>query len=253
MLSKNKIKLVTSLSYKKNRDETGLFVAEGFKLVEELSQVFHCEFIGYLSEKENEIASLQAQEKIPVSEDIMTKISSQKSPQGVLGVFKKNKVDEIDNEIIKSQLCIALDDIQDPGNLGTIIRLADWFGIRHVLCSEYSADVYSTKVIQATMGAIARVNVHYVDLEKFLSSIKNIPIYGAFLDGENIYSEKLSHNGIIVMGNEGNGISDKIARNVGVRLNIPSFSPDSTTTESLNVAVATAIICSEFRRRKIGK
>ncbi|GAB1416774.1 RNA methyltransferase [Paludibacter sp.] len=249
MLSKNKIKLITSLAYKKNRDETGLFVAEGFKIVEELSLSFECEFIVYQTDKVNEIESITSTERIPVSEDILKKISGQKTPQGVLGVFRKKTTSQINDQLLKTQLCLALDDIQDPGNLGTIIRLADWFGIKHIFCSKSTADNYGSKVVQATMGALARVEVHYVDLSEFLSTNKNIPIYGTFLEGESIYSANLSTAGIIVMGNEGKGISEAVANTIIHKITIPAFPAGNLTSESLNVAIATAIVCSEFRRR----
>ena len=146
---------------------------------------------------------------------------------------------------------MALDDVQDPGNLGTIIRIADWFGIEHIFCSSGTADVYNPKTIQATMGAIARVKLHYCNLPDFLKSAsqKNTPIFGTFLDGENIYTQELPANGIIIMGNEGNGISKQIAEMVTHRILIPNYPQGCETSESLNVAVATAIVCAEFRRR----
>ncbi|MDP4185199.1 MAG: RNA methyltransferase, partial [Bacteroidota bacterium] len=152
---------------------------------------------------------------------------------------------------MKGKLSLALDTIQDPGNLGTIIRLADWFGIENVICSEETVDVFNPKVIQATMGAIARVKVRYTNLSRFLAECSelDIPVYGTFLNGDIIYKKELSEEGIIVMGNEGNGISEAVADQITDRLFIPSFPPDQPTSESLNVAVATSIICSEFRRQ----
>lgn len=248
MLSKSKIKLITSLAHKKYRDETGLFVAEGVKLTSDLANAFHCEWLAYTPQWENEVRHLQADEKISVEENELHKISTQKSPQGMLAVFRKKTPVEFTNDELSGQLSLALDDIQDPGNLGTIIRLADWFGIKNILCSELTADAYGSKVVQATMGALARVNIYYLNLEDFLSGLNNVPVYGTFLEGKNIYSEKLSENGIIVMGNEGNGISPKIEKLVANKLLIPNFPKNAPTSESLNVAVATAIVCSEFRR-----
>ena len=155
-------------------------------------------------------------------------------------------------EFVKKQdLVLALDSIQDPVNLGTIIRIADWFGIRHILCSKTTVDVYNSKTVQSTMGALARVEVHYVDLPYVLGLCKdnNFPIYGTFLDGNSIYNAKLLNCGVIVMGNEGNGISKEVANFVSHKLLIPSYPANEATSESLNVAVATAIVCSEFRRR----
>jgi TrmH family RNA methyltransferase len=146
-------------------------------------------------------------------------------------------------------LSIALDDVQDPGNLGTIIRIADWFGIKDVICSLHCADAYGPKTVQATMGALARVRVHYVDLASFLSDCKELPIYGTCMDGENIYNKQLSPHGIIVMGNEGNGISDSVRSLVSEKLLLPNYPFGETTSESLNVGVATALVCGEFRRR----
>lgn len=248
MLSKSKIKLITSLAHKKYRDETGLFVAEGTKLVTDLATGFHCELLAIAAGKENMCKETVADEKIVVDDDVLTRLSTQKNPQGVLGVFRKKDSALPSQQELKSQLVLALDDIQDPGNMGTIIRLADWFGIKNILCSEFTADAYGPKVVQASMGALARVNVHYLNLAEFLSGLSNTNIYGTFLEGNNIYSEKLSKNGIIVMGNEGNGISSKIEKLVTNKLLIPNFPSNAPNSESLNVAVATAIVCSEFRR-----
>ncbi|MDD2287028.1 MAG: RNA methyltransferase [Paludibacter sp.] len=249
MLSKSKIKLISSLAYKKYRDETGLFVAEGAKLIRDLSTAFHCEWLLYTPEWENEIRHLQADEKIAVEEKELHKISTQKSPQGMLAVFRKKTPVKITATALSGQLCLALDDIQDPGNLGTIIRIADWFGIKHIFCSTATADAFSPKTVQATMGALARIDLHYVNLSEFLLEMKNIPVYGTFLDGTDLYTKDLTPNGIIVMGNEGNGISPEVALYVTDRLMIPNFPKDAPTSESLNVAVATAIVCGEFRRR----
>ncbi len=249
MLSKNKIKLITSLSQKKFRDETGFFVAEGTKLVLDLITVFPCSLLvatlGWL--KENEFSN--ADEVVEADENDIRKISNQKSPQGVLAVFKKPEYSWSQEDLFH-KLSLALDEVQDPGNLGTIIRIADWFGISDIFCSENSADVYNPKTVQATMGALARVHIHTVNLVKFLEECQsNIPVYGTFMDGENIYEKELSKTGIIVMGNEGNGISTEIEKLVTERLLIPNFPAGQDTSESLNVGVATALVCAEFRRR----
>ena len=171
-----------------------------------------------------------------------------KTPQDVLAVFNQPQSDYslVD---IKHSLCIALDDVQDPGNLGTIIRIADWFGIEHIFCSQGTVDVYKPKTVQATMGALARVKMHYCSLPSLIASLEDVPVYGTFLDGKDMYEETLSANGLIVMGNEGNGISKEIASLVNKRLYIPNYPKGQETSESLNVAVATAVICAEFRRR----
>jgi len=249
VLSKNKIKLITSLSQKKFRDETGFFVAEGTKLVLDLSEAFSCEMLiattDWLSMNKKIIAS----ETIETTADELKRISNQKSPQGVLAVFKKTKY-QFQLADLESKLSLALDDVQDPGNLGTIIRIADWFGIYDVFCSENSADAFNPKTVQATMGALARVRVHSVNLSELLSQCKpRIPVYGTLMNGENIYQKSLTNNGIIVMGNEGNGIKAEIENLVTARLLIPNFPVGQITSESLNVGVATALICAEFRRR----
>ena len=154
-------------------------------------------------------------------------------------------------EVISPSLCLALDDVQDPGNLGTIIRVADWFGIEHIFCSQGTVDVYNPKTIQATMGALARVKLHYCNLPSLIASLKDVPVYGTFLDGKDMYGETLSANGLIVMGNEGNGIGQEVASLINRKLYIPNYPPQRETTESLNVAMATGIICAEFRRRAI--
>ena len=185
-----------------------------------------------------------------VKESELASLSTLQTPGQVLLVVPMPEPAEIS---ICNEWYIALDDIQDPGNMGTIVRLADWFGIRNIICSEGCADLYNPKVVQSTMGAFARVKVHYVPLIPFLEQAKltNIPIYGTFLDGENLYASSLTANGIVVMGNEGNGISDIVANSVSRKINIPSFPPGEVTSESLNVAIATSVICAEFRRRII--
>lgn len=250
MLSKTKIKWINSLERKKNRDEENLFVAEGVKIVTELLPVLNCRFLAIC----NDVMLLEeyveyAHEIQQISIEEYKKISFQKTPQGVLAVFEKPE-NKWKPDNICQQLSLALDDVQDPGNMGTIIRLADWFGIKDVFCSYHSADVYNPKTIQATMGAIARVRLHYVDLPEFLKSFSGkISVYGTFMDGENIYEKNLKNNGIIVMGNEGNGISPDIENLVTHKLLIPGYPRDVITSESLNVGIAAAIVVAEFRRR----
>lgn len=250
MLSKSLLKQIRSLEVKKIRKECGLFVAEGGKtVIDLLKSGIECEKIiatnNWLKTHGRDIPA----DVIEVSEDELQRASFLRCPQGVLGIFHQ-KTTAIDETILQNELCLALDDIQDPGNLGTIIRIADWFGIENIFCSLNTADIYNPKTIQATMGAIGRINIHYIDLPAFLSKIKQTtPIYGTFLDGENIYKKNISKNGIIVMGNEGNGISMECARHITERLFIPNYPADRPTSESLNVSTATAIICAEFRRR----
>ncbi|HET7734147.1 MAG TPA: RNA methyltransferase [Paludibacter sp.] len=249
MLSKNKIKLISSLSQKKFRDETGLFVAEGTKLVLDLATAFHCSTLVATAEWLKNNPLVKADEVAEVTENELNKISNQKSPQGVLAVFVKPDY-QLNTTELTQKLSLALDDVQDPGNLGTIIRIADWFGISDIFCSAHSADAFNAKTVQATMGALARVRVHTVNLVEFLQSLNGkLPVYGTFMDGENIYNKSLSEHGIIVMGNEGNGISAEIEALVTEKLLIPNYPAGQITSESLNVGVATALVCAEFRRR----
>ncbi len=250
MLSKNTIKKITSLHNKKFRKELGLFIAEGDKLVSDLLNA-KIEVESIFCTKSWSIPTENIRvELIEISEPEMKKISSLSTPSSVLAVLKV-PTRSLENLNLQTELTLALDDIQDPGNLGTIIRLADWFGIRNIVCSIGTVDVYSPKVVQATMGAIARVNVHYTDLQDFLGKIdrNKVLVYGTFMDGENLYKTEIQPNGIIVMGNEGNGISEEIEQLVFKRISVPSYPGNLPTSESLNVAMATAIICAEFRRR----
>ena len=247
-LSKNKIRAITALSKKKERDEAGLFLAEGGKLVSDLLPAFHCRTLVCTSSFMEEHPHTKAEETILAEKEEIAKASLLQSPPSALAVFEKPR-HAIDKGRIAKHLTLALDTIQDPGNLGTIIRVADWFGIEDIICSLETADVYNPKVVQATMGAIARVRVHYAELDRFLQGNEEVPTYGTFLDGKNIYEQELTPNGIIVMGNEGNGISDKIGKLIQRRLFIPNYPTGRATSESLNVAMATGIVCSEFRRR----
>lgn len=324
-LSKNKIKLISSLRLKKYRDELSLFVAEGPKLVSDLLKCFSPKIIvstqSWLDEN-----SPSAEEIIVVSSaDDLKSVTQLSSPSPVLAVFYKKECSFISNSVhlsskkgpisipaesvpqefnspsslspnngggfasspIKNftnplspdsrnqeevlnpsnhseystnplspdffkekRLILAIDSVQDPGNLGTIIRIADWFGINDIVCSETTVDVYNFKTIQATMGALCNVNIHYINLKDFcaIAAYYNWPLYGTFLDGEVIYNAKLTDFGVIIMGNEGNGISSDIADLVSNRLYIPDYPLGKSYSESLNVAVATSIVCNEFRR-----
>ena len=247
MISKNKIKYIQSLELKKNRNKENVFVAEGPKLVEALLQVSTPCFIAATSDWIEVNSHLKVLEMVEVTEEELKKISFLQHPQQVLGIFKQEPQPKLH---LENSLSIALDDIQDPGNLGTIIRIADWFGIRTILCSENTVDVYNPKVIQATMGSIANVNVAYVNLEEVIKALpKTFPIYGTLLDGENIYQQTLERKGLIVMGNEGKGISSNIKKYLTHKLFIPGDA--QKTAESLNVAIATAITCAEFQRANL--
>ena len=251
MISKSLLKLIRSLDIKKYRRDTGLFVAEGGKCVGDIiNSGIVCEKIIATDKWLSENKLKTNAEIITVSEEELQKASFLRAPQGVLGLFRQYD-GSTDASVAESELCLALDDVQDPGNLGTIVRIADWFGIENIFCSHNTADIYNPKSVQSTMGAIGRVKLHYVDLPEFLSSLNGkTPIYGTFLDGENIYDKELSSNGVIVMGNEGNGIGAKCAESVNQKLFIPNYPIGRPTSESLNVSTATAIVCAEFRRRK---
>lgn len=233
---------------KKNRKEERAFVAEGHKLVGDLLGHFACKLIVATRSWLDKNTNVNALEIIEVTQEELTRASLQKTPQEVLAIFEQPSYD-MQTDVLSRTLCLALDDIQDPGNLGTIIRLADWFGIEHIFCSMGTVDVYNPKTIQATMGALARVKLHYCDLPSLITSLTDVPVYGTFLDGDNIYEKELVPYGLIVMGNEGNGVSTEVANLVNERLYIPNYPPQRETSESLNVAMATGIICSEFRRR----
>lgn len=250
MLSKNKIKYIRSLEQKKYRKEEKAFLAEGHKLVGDLSGHFECRLVAATSTWLESHPDIKADEIVKVSEEELKKASLLKTPQDVLAVFRIPETDPGTRDIAGS-LCLALDDVQDPGNLGTILRTADWFGIRHVFCSIGTADAYNPKTVQATMGALARVRIHYCDLKDLIGTLPDMPVYGTFLDGKNIYGQELTPHGLIVMGNEGKGISQEMEKLVNRRLLIPNYPQGEETSESLNVATATAIDCAEFRRRML--
>ena len=250
MLSKALQKRISALENKKQRRESGFFIAEGGKTVLDLlSAGLKADRLIATTEWLKEHTLPQGVEAIEISAEEMRRASLQQAPQGIMGIFHQPR-HEVDFSTPERELCLALDNVQDPGNLGTIIRIADWFGIENIFCSTGTADVYNPKTVQATMGAIGRVKVHYVDLPSFIERAKErAPLYGTFLDGENIYGKELENRGVIIMGNEGNGISDECGKHVTERLFIPNYPTGRETSESLNVSVATAIICSEFRRR----
>lgn len=251
-LSKNRIKYIRSLELKKNRKEEKVFLAEGPKLVSDVLGHFPCHFLAATSDWLRAHPSIVAGEILEVSAEDLARASLLKTPQQVLAIFEQPDY-KPDKEVISHSLCIALDDVQDPGNLGTIVRLADWFGIEHIFCSPNTVDIYNPKTVQATMGGIARVQVYYTPLPELIRMLGDVPIYGTFLDGENIYEQQLATNGLIVMGNEGNGIGDEVGKLINRKLLIPNFPAERETSESLNVAIATAIVCAEFRRQAASK
>ena len=263
MISKNQIKYVRQLEQKKFRKQEGLFIAEGHKVVGDLLRAGYIPKMLFATEKwlhENRLLVLTtAVTPTTVTDEELRRLSLQQHPQQVLALFPiPSSPTVISSEVERSalplgsskkSLAIALDGVQDPGNLGTIIRIADWFGISTIICSDDTVDAWNPKVVQATMGSLARVNIIYTNLPEFLDTLPpDYPVYGTLLDGENIYTQPLTPHGLIVMGNEGNGISEAVRQRVNRRLLIPDFH-DGDTADSLNVAIATAITCSEFRRR----
>ncbi len=238
-LSKGKIKLITSLDKKKYRKQQGLFVAEGVKVVNELlaSELQLVELF-CTSDFVHALGSVVEE----ISESDLKKISKLKSPNKVLALFEIPSPKKVSNHGV----ILGLDAINDPGNLGTIIRLCDWFGIEQIVCSLDTVDCYNQKVIQSTMGSITRVSVLYVDLVEYLSQVKS-PVFAADMHGENVYASKLPSDAVLVMGNEANGISANVANVISDFVTIPRFGK-SQQTESLNVATATAILLSEFKR-----
>ncbi len=251
MLTNNTIKTVGSLGAVKHRRELGLFAAEGTRCVVELLPLLQCRRLIATEEwlAEHPLQQLLANEVNTATPQQIKKMSQQQSPQPVIAVFDIPQP-TFDPTTPSTELVLALDSVRDPGNMGTIVRLADWFGIKHILCSVDTVDVFNPKVVQATMGAIGRVAVHYLDLNSTLSQIK-APIYGTHLDGDILYDAPLTTNGVIVMGNEANGISPTVGRLVTQRLLIPPYPATADTVESLNVGVAAAITVAEFRRRTL--
>ena len=253
LLSKNKIKYIHSLELKKIRKEDRVFLAEGPKLVGDLLGHFPCCFLAATASWIQEHPDLRVNEIAEASQEDLSRASLLKTPQQVLAVFEQPQY-TLTPGVARHSLCLALDDVQDPGNLRTIVRLADWFGIEHIICSQNTVDVYNPKTIQATMGGIARVKVHYTSLPDFIRSLgEDIPVFGTFLNGKNMYEQPLTANGLIVMGNEGNGIGKEVETLINRKLYIPNYPQGKETSESLNVAIATAVICAEFRRQAAWK
>jgi TrmH family RNA methyltransferase len=240
MVSKNQIKLITSLQQKKYRSVNKLFFAEGVKVIQEL---LNSNFVlDHLFSTLNDFEEVLTSKKSLIQASDLKKISALATPNTCLAVFKIPE----EKKINESGLIIALDSIRDPGNLGTILRLCDWFGINEIVCSKETVDLYNPKVVQASMGSITRVNVNYMDLSSFIVAT-DLAVYGTFMDGVNIYKTTLPKDAVIVMGNEANGISKELEKLIKNKLSIPRFGAVQKT-ESLNVATATAIILSEFRR-----
>lgn len=245
-------KFIASLQQPKHRKREGLFVLEGTRAVLDTMPFFEVtHFVVTAQWLEAHGAELpHGFDAVTVARaDDMSRMSSQSTPQGVLAVCRMREYAE-DFELRDGELLLALDRVQDPGNLGTIMRVADWFGVTRILASEDTVDMYNPKVIQASMGAVARVEVRYCDLVESLRGLGTmVPVYGTFLDGEDIYGTQLSRGGVVVMGNEGNGISPAVEAVVSRRIRIPTYPADRDAVESLNVSMAAGITLAEFRRR----
>ncbi len=241
------LKFIKSLHLKKNRITHSLFLSEGEKIVNDLLQskieLYRLIIMQNSHFITRDILKKFSDKIIYASKIQMKQISTLKEPSEVLAIFKIPLYKDLQ---IKNELILALDEVRDPGNLGTIIRTADWFGIQKIICSENTVEIYNPKVVQATMGSISRVRVYYVNLETFLSK-QNLPIFGTFLKGENIYKKSLPNKGIIVMGNEANGIRSEVKKSIQHKISIPNFGKDGVI-ESLNVGIASAVILSEFKR-----
>ena len=245
MLSKSQINLVRSLQRKKERQAHGLFLAEGYKtVIEFINSPYHIEAIYYTAPFDPKVLKLS--QKINLCEISVTdleKISSLKTTREVAALVKIPVLHPVSNTQLKQKFSLVLDGIQDPGNMGTIIRTADWFGIQNIICSEDTVDVYNPKVVQASMGSLSRIKIHYASLAAILPQL-NLPLYGAMLNGHNIYNTNFGREGLIVMGNEGNGLRPEIEAMISKAITIPR----SGRAESLNVAIATALFCSEISR-----
>ena len=248
------IKLVSSLAVKKYRDKEGLLVAEGWKCVRDTWNAFNCRYLIATKAWYEQQGTAEHYPKLVMAhKSQMARMSQFTTPSDVMAVYEIPEVDYNDDEV-RNGLNIVLDNIQDPGNLGTIMRLADWYGIKNIFASKSTVDVYNHKVVQATMGAISRVKVHYCDLDFFLDDYNDMPVLGTFLDGDNIYNSQLPQGGaFVIFGNEGQGISPKVANHVTQRIHIPAMPRKGARSESLNVGIAAAITISELRRNILTK
>jgi len=250
MLSKSQVSLLKSLQHKKERKQNGLFLVEGHKsVVEFVNSAYHIEAIYHAASFDPKMLNLSQKINLyNISVTDLEKISSLKTPQEVIALVKIPQHPTLNNQKLRQKFSLVLDGVQDPGNMGTIIRTADWFGIADIICSEDTVDAYNPKVVQASMGSLARIKVHYVDIEAILPQI-GLPVYGAMLQGENIYQTQFGSEGLLVMGNEGNGVRPGVERLIDKPVTIPRIGK----AESLNVGIATALFCAEISRNKLGK
>lgn len=255
-LTKNYIKYISSLQQKKYRKQYNVFLAEGKKIVKDIQSTgFEINAIiatsKYLQSNADNLENIE--NIFEATPEQINKVSTLKTPQNAIAVVSIPNY-ELDVNEISSTLSILLDDVRDPGNLGTIIRIADWFGINNIVCSPKSVDVYNPKVVQASMGSLARVKIYYLDLVIFLQELSlsiDFPVYGTFPEGPSIYDEKLSEKGIIILGNESVGITPNLEPFINRKISIPSYPGTGDVVDSLNISTAAAIVCSEFRRRMV--
>jgi TrmH family RNA methyltransferase len=245
MLSKSQISFIKSLHQKKYRKEHGLFIVEGIKSIKEFIQSsYQIHTIFYNSEQYNLLPKLPANINLfEVKNAELDKISTLQTPQGFLALVHIPKNKELDLKELKNQFTLVLDGVQDPGNMGTIIRTADWFGFKNIICSADCVEVFNPKTVQATMGSLSRVNIYEADLQALLTA-NTIPVFGALLDGESIYKTQWGAEGLIILGNEGQGISPEVIKKINKPVTIPRIGE----AESLNVAVSAAIFCAELVR-----
>lgn len=250
MLSKSQVSLLKSLQHKKERKQNGLFLVEGHKsVVEFINSDYRIDAIYHAASFDPKMLNLSRKINLyNISVTDIERISSLKTPQEVVALVQIPQHPMLNNQKLKQKFSLVLDGVQDPGNMGTIIRTADWFGIADVICSEDTVDAYNPKVVQASMGSLARINVHYADIETVLTQV-GLPIYGAMLQGENIYNTEFGDEGLLVMGNEGNGVRPGVERLIDKPVTIPRLGK----AESLNVGIATALFCAEISRNKLGK
>ena len=249
MLSKSQISLLKSLQHKKERKENGLFLVEGHKsVIEFINSRYQVEAVYHTDSFDPKMLNLSQKINLyNISVTEIDKISSLKTPQQVIAAVKIPRHPQLDNQKLRQKFSLVLDGVQDPGNMGTIIRTADWFGIDNIICSDDTVDAYNSKVVQASMGSLSRINVHYVDLQKTLPAV-GLPVFGAMLNGENLFSTQFGTEGLIVMGNEGNGVTPAVEQLINKAVTIPR----AGKAESLNVGIATALFCAEITRNKLG-
>lgn len=243
MLSKSQISFIKSLHQKKYRKENGLFCIEGIKSIQEfINSNYELHSIYYNPSYFSSLPKFPANIKLfEVNNAELDKISTLQTPQGIFALVNIPKKQKLDPKVLKNKFTLLLDDVQDPGNLGTIIRTADWFGIDHIICSEHTVEIYNPKTVQSTMGSLARMHIYYTDLAELISAA-HLPVYGALLEGKSIYKVDWGNEGLILLGNEGHGISEKLIKKITSAVTIPRIGQ----AESLNVAVSAAIFCSEI-------